>query len=363
MIPIGATSEATGPAAGVGVHTKQGIELAVEKANANGGFEVDGKKYKWDLRLKDNQSRPDLAIADYKSFVGDSVNFIVGPGISTAFPPAFNSLGSARPIVLTPTLVAAQYRGKEAGKNLFITHVNDAGNDGRVAQFVNTLADKFAPKRVAILLPQDDAGETYSSSFSEQFKASGAEVVYNKAFPSDTKDFASYISALKSAKPDLVVSGYLDSWLQPFMNQAAAAGLTDPVFVGAPGSSVAALSQTDGAVANFAWSVTTRAVDNADDPTVASFRDDFKAKYGEFPDANGFWALSYYDPILMLTQALQDAGSVDDVDKIRAALLKVTTWDGQVLAGPFDPETQQRVYDTQVGIAQQGDVTYVDAKK
>lgn len=362
LIPLGATSEATGPAAGVGAHTKQGIELAVAKANENGGFVVNGKKYKWDLRLKDNESRPDLAIAHYKSFVGDGVNFILGPGISTAFPPAYNSLGSARPLVMTPALIAAQYQGKEVGKNLFITHVNDSGDDGRVAQFVKTLQDKFAPKTVAILLPQDDAGEKYTTLFTEQFEKAGAHVVYSKAFPSDTRDFGSYISALKSANPDLVVSGYLDSWLQPFMTQATAAGLTKPVFVGAPGSSVAALAQTNGAVAKFAWSVTTRAVDNASDPSVKTFREDFKAKYGAYPDANGFWALSYYDPVLMLTQALQDAGTVDDLAKIRTALSKVTSWPGQVMPGRFDPTTQQRVYGTQVGLAENGEITYVDAE-
>jgi branched-chain amino acid transport system substrate-binding protein len=362
LIPLGATSEATGAAAGVGVHTKQGIELAVEKANADGGFEVGGKKYKWDLQLKDNQSRPDLAIANYKSFVGSDVNFILGPGISTAFPPAFNSLGSAHPLVVTPALVAAQFRGQPEGKNLFISHVDDSGANGRVAQFVSALQEKFAPKTVAVLLPQDDAGEKYTTLFTEQFESAGADVVYSKAFPSDTRDFASYITALKVAKPDLIVSGYLDSWLQPFVNQAAAAGLTAPVFVGAPGASVAALAQTEGAIKNFAWSVTTRAVDNAADPTVKTFREDFKAKYGEYPDANGFWALSYYDPVLMLTKALQDAGTVDDIDKIRSALLGVTSWPGQVMKGAFDKSSQQRVYGTQVGLSQNGKVTYSDAK-
>jgi branched-chain amino acid transport system substrate-binding protein len=360
-IPIGAAVEVTGAASAIGTNWQKGIELAVDHANGKDGFEVDGKRYKWALDLKDDQSLPDQAIADYRGFVGDDVNFILGPGLSTAFPPAFNSLGASRPLVMTPAAAAAsQFAGTGQGENLFITHLADKGDNGRVAKVVSTVVDKYKPKTAAILLPQDDAGELYTTTFTQYLKKAGVDVVFSKGFPSDTRDFSSYITALQAASPDVVVSGYLDTWMQPFVTQAVGAGMTDTVFVGAPGTNVSSVEKTPG-VKDFVWSVTTRSVTNADDPQVEQFRKEWVDKYGTEPDAAGFWALSYYDPILILTQAMQEAGTVDDLAKIRDAMVGEHSWKDTVLGGYFDEKAHQAVYAPQIGIYKDGDISYATA--
>lgn len=357
-LTLGASVEQTGPAAAIGTRWKEGIELAVEAANGADGFLVGENRYKWELDLRDNQSAPDQAIANYRAFVGDQVDFIVGPGLSTAFPPAYSSLANASPIVMTPSLAASEF--VEDDSHLFITHLNDGGADGRVAKVVDALVERFTPNRVAILLPQDEPGERYTTLFAEAFESAGAEIAYSESFPSETRDFGSYISAMRRTTPDLVVSGYLDSWLQPLLNQAVDAGFTSPVFVGAPGSNVTSLEQTDGQIVDFAWSVTTRAVDNDQDSAVARFRQAYADKFGSNPDANGFWALSYYDPILMLTKAMQNSGTVEDLDAIADALTDVEQWQGSVMDGTFGG-AQQLAYTPQIGISHNGEISYLDA--
>ena len=356
-IPIGASVEVTGGAGSIGSIWKQGIDLAIKQANGKSGFTVAGKKYKWQLTLDDNQTTTDQAIANYRSFVGNNDNFIIGPGVSTEFPPAINSLGGKQPIILTPAQGTA-FIGTPAGQNLYLTHLSDTGAKGRVAQMVGLLMKKYHPKTVAILLPQDASGELYTTTYGQAFKDAGAKIVYSEAFPSTTTDFSSYVTAIKATNPSLVVSGYLDSWMQPFMNQASQAGLTSPVFVGAPGTNVTSMQDHAG-ITKFAYSVTTRAVDNASDPKVASYRKVYEAEYGTEPSATGFWALSYYDPILMLTQAMKDAKTVSDLSAITKSFVKIK--DFGTLGETFDPTTHRAVYNAQVGFSDNGKVSYVDA--
>lgn len=359
-LTLGASVEVTGPASAIGVEWQRGIELAVDAANGESGFTVGDSTYRWKLELDDNQSLPDQAIANYRQFTGDDVNFIAGPGTSTAFPPAFNSLGGATPFILTPSATAEQFVGNPAGENLFITHLADTGADGRVAPMVKSIVDRYHPESVAILLPQDAAGELYTDAFADAYADQGIDVVYSEAFPADTKDFSSYITALRAAGPDMVLSGYLNSWLAPLLSQSVDAGFTSPVFVGAPGTDATALPESG--ISQFAWSVTTRAVNNPDDPRVQGYAEAYETKYGEAPGAAAFWGLSYYDSILLLTKAIETAGSVDDLSAISEAFLAGGTVDNAVLDLSYDADTHRAVYGAQVGMYDDGAVTYEEAE-
>jgi branched-chain amino acid transport system substrate-binding protein len=356
-ITLAASVELTGAAAAIGQTWKDGIELAVNAANGTDGFTVAGKKYKWNLELEDNQSSPDQAISEYRAFAGAGDKFILGPGLSAAFLPAFNSLGSNQVIVLTPSAAAGEAK-PQAGQYLFIT--NNTGEASTVTAVVKETVKKFSPKTVAILLPQDSAGQLYTSLYSAAFVADGVKVVYKEQFPDTTSDFESYISGIKAASPDMVVSGYLDSYLQPFISQALAAGLTSPVFVGTFGTDSDALGSNATKVKGFSWPVPTRAVDNASDPSVATYRAIWKAAYGSYPGPADSQSLAYYDPVLALTQALINAGTVSDVNAIAAALKSVTTWPHQVMQESFSVANTAQ-YPHQIGVDDDGTISYLNA--
>ena len=357
-ITLAASVELTGPASAIGKTWQHGIELAVAAANGKDGFTVAGKKYRWKLDLQDNQSTADQAIAQYRAFAGAGDTFILGPGLTSAFLPAFNSFGAGKGIVLTPSAAAAQAK-PQPGQSLFIT--NNTGQSATVNSVVKATVQKYTPKTVAILLPQDSAGQLYGNLYAAAFAAEGVNVVYKKQFPSGTSDFNSYIAGIKALSPDMVVTGYLDSIVQPFITQALGAGLTDPVFVGTFGSDSAALGSNANSVKGYSWPVPTRAVDNAADPSVASYRTAWKAAYGSFPTAADAQSLAFYDPVLVLTQALVKAGSVTDTAAISKAFLEVTSWPQQVMKETFDPTSHTALYPHQIGVYDKGAVTYLDA--
>jgi branched-chain amino acid transport system substrate-binding protein len=356
-ITLAASVELTGPAAAIGQTWKNGIELAVTAANGKNGFTVAGKKYKWKLDLQDNQSSPDQAISEYRAFGGAGDKFILGPGLSAAFLPAFNSLGGSQVLVLTPSAAAAEAK-PQAGQYLFIT--NNTGEASTVTAVVKATVKKYSPKTVAILLPQDSAGQLYTSLYSAAFAADGVKVVYKKQFPGSTSDFTSYISGIKAAKPDMVVSGYLDTYLQPFISQALGAGLTSPVFVGTFGTDSNALGTNGSKVKGFSWPVPTRAVDNASDPSVTPYRTAWKSAYGSFPGPADSQSLAYYDPVLALTQALVKAGTVSDTNAIATALKSVSAWPQQIMKESFGVANTAQ-YPHQIGTYTNGTVSYIDA--
>ena len=356
-LTLGASVELTGPAAAIGQTWKNGIELAVAAANGTDGFTVAGKKYKWQLNLQDNQSTPDQAISDYRTFAGAGDKFILGPGLTAAFLPAFNSLGSNQVVVLTPSAAAAEAKPQD-GQYLFIT--NNTGEASTVNAVVKATVKKYSPKTVAILLPQDSAGQLYTQLYSAAFAANGVKVVYKEQFPDTTSDFASYISGIKADNPDMVVSGYLDTYMQPFISQALGAGLTSPVFVGTFGTDSDALGTNATKVKGFTWPVPTRAVDNPSDPSVAGYRAAWKAAFGSYPTAADSQSLAYYDPVLALTAALEKAGTVSDSSAISTALKSVTTWPHQVMQESLAVANTAQ-YPHQIGVDDNGTVSYIDA--
>jgi branched-chain amino acid transport system substrate-binding protein len=356
-LTLAASVELTGPAAAIGQTWKNGIELAVAAANGKDGFTVAGKKYKWQLNLQDNQSTPDQAISEYRAFAGAGDKFILGPGLTAAFLPAFNSLGSNQVMVLTPSAAAAEAK-PQAGQYLFIT--NNTGEASTVNAVVKATVMQYSPKTVAILLPQDSAGQLYTQLYSAAFAADGVKVVYKQQFPDTTSDFDSYISGIKADKPDMVVSGYLDTYMQPFISQALGAGLTSPVFVGTFGTDSDALGANATKVKGFSWPVPTRAVDNASDPSVAGYRAAWKAAFGSYPTAADAQSLAYYDPVLALTEAMEKAGTVSDTNAISTALKSVSSWPDQVMKESFSVANTAQ-YPHQIGVDDNGTVSYIDA--
>lgn len=267
-----------------------------------------GKCYNLKLDLKDDASSPEVAISNYQAFLQEGDKYIFGPGLGTAFGPAYSSLNGAQVLVMTPTSIGSVAKG--SNPLLFQTHITDAGTSGRVYAMAQQLVSHYGAKKVAILESQDPLGQLHEQGFTAGFKAAGASVVYSQLFPSGTTDFSPYIAAMKPLNPDLVVIGYLNTVATPFVQQALQAGFTTPHFVGAPGVTFSAISSIP-QIKTFAVSITTRAVDQANDPQVTAFRAAWQAKFGSEPGSGDFWALSYFDDILMVAKAMNVAGSVD----------------------------------------------------
>jgi branched-chain amino acid transport system substrate-binding protein len=356
---IGGNAAATGGAASIGGAWEQGMEVAVDVVNEN-GISVGGECYSFELVFEDNELSPERAIGANQRFLRDEISFVFGPGVSSIFTPAFESMAGTDVIVFSPSTTSAAIIGTPDGTLLFRTHIPDVGPAGRLAAMADAVVDRYSPATAAILTPQDAPGDIHTEGFTAGFASSGVDVVYSEHFDPETVDFAPFIAAIKAADPDMVVVGYLDKWVTPFLEQAVQADLTTPVFVGSPGATFAAAVDQP-AIVNYAISVTTRAVDDADDPKTSVFRAAYEARYGAAPEAGTFWALSYFDAVQMLARAMEIAGTVDDPPAIATALLspEATDYPGRTLDLTFT-DIHDANYTPQMGYLESGVTAYAD---
>jgi len=337
-IVLGATFPLTGPAATLGREWDRGIELALDVVNADGGVMIDGVYHPMEVNVIDDETTAAGAQRGVQQHLDDGRTFYLGPVSSSSFDTAYGVLRDRDDrIVITPATAAEKYIGTPEGHMLFRTQSSSAGEDGGYAQFARAVVAEYAPTRVAMLVPQDPTGDTQVPIWTQGFEDAGVEIVYSERFAPDTRDFAPYISAMRGTNPDFVVGPYLDSMMGPFLSQAAQLDFTEAAF-GSAGVSAASLAETDGAITDFTWMIITRAVDNPDDRALAAYREAYFAKYGEDPPSIGYFALSFYDPVIMLAEAIETVGAVDDLEAIATELTRIDTWPSQAMDIEFDED-------------------------
>lgn len=354
-IRLGALLPLTGSGAEIGQAWKRGIELAVDKVNSDGGVNVAGKKKKFDVKMIDSESTPAGAVRGLQQEIADGTNLLLGPGLSTSFATAYQTLkGSKDQLLLTPSAASEPFL---SGDNLLFK-TQSSQSPAAIAQFAKALADKYHPKRVAILETQDPTGDIIGSGMADGFKAAGVDVAYNNKVAVTTTDLVPFVSAIKGANPDLVVAPYLDKVASAFVDQAVRVGYSQPIFANYAGSQ-ATVAGHEKDINTFVWQLTTRAVSNPDDPAMTQYRAAYQGKYGEPPKSIDFYDLSFYDPVLALAQAIEKAGSNTDLQAIGKALKQVDSWPGQVLKEHFDEKGLVH-YPAQVATLNNGTVTYAD---
>ncbi len=225
---------------------------------------------------------------------------------------------SGTPLVTSSAAATATpFLGTDQGKYLFNPLLATEGPEGEDSQDAQFVISKFAPKSVALLLVQDASGDQHLAQMTKTFGAAGVSIVYSQQFDKSTRDFSSYVSAIKDAKPDVVVVGYLDQYAKPFFQQAASGGLTSPVFFGSRGVTSAAV---DPALSRYVLSVPTVPVSDGNDPRLTKFRDVFKQTTGAYPTESEPYAASSWDALHMLAKAMEITGTTDDLGKLAAAM-------------------------------------------
>ncbi|MDR7255088.1 branched-chain amino acid transport system substrate-binding protein [Nocardioides sp. BE266] len=355
-VVVGAVMPLSGPAAVIGQSFKKGIELGVDAVNDAGGITVDGEKRDLEVVYKDDESTPAGGQAAVQDLLAENVQIFLGPCVSSSFDTVYGALAEDDTrLVVTPALAAEKHL--EDGGLLFKTQASQ--NDVAIDAYVSKLVDLYDPQRVAVLNTADPTGDAFVKGQVAAFDKLGVEVVYENQVATDTTDYIPIVSAIRSAKPDLVMTPYLDTVAAPFLQQAAQVGFTQPVFA-ADGGSRGQVADIEDKISTFTWRVTTRSPDNPDDETVAGFRTAYEEKYGEEPASIDFYALSFYDQTQMLAEAIAAAGTVTDVAAISAALPEVDEWPSPALADLYFDKSGLAHYTQQIATLRNGEVTFTD---
>lgn len=291
-IKIGTIGPLTGDVATYGISTKNGVEIAVDQVNENGG--INGKK----VVLISEDTRGDqteAANAASKLIERDKVVAIVGGVISAETLTAGPIANDAGVVMISSSSTAQGV--PEIGDYIFRNCLSDEVQAVQLAEFAAT---ELGLKRFAIMFTNNDYGLSLKNAFEGKAKEI-AEVVGIETYNDGEKDFRAQLTKLKGANPDaLYIAGYYTEAAK-IAQQAKEQGLEvqllgadgfySPVLIELGGGAV------DGAVFTAGFFT--------DDPSenAQNFVKAYMEKFNEEPD---MFAAQAYDAAMILLTALKN---------------------------------------------------------
>lgn len=323
-VKIGVNMELSGAAAGYGNAQKQGIQLAVSEINKKGGIDVNGRKKKIKLIMRDNKT----AISTSASVAAqlatkEKVAAIVGPATTNAGTAEIPNITKAKVPSVSPSATDPNYTLQKNGKVqpfVFRACYQNNFQGGSAAKFV---MNNIKAKRVAVYTDNSsDYGNGLARAFKKTYKG---KIVDSQTFSEGDKDFNAVLTSFKAKKVDAIyVPGYYTE-VGLIIKQARQIGIKAPI-VGSDGMADPKLVQIAGAknASKIYYTTPFSTQVAAKDPTASKFMRDFKNRYHE--EAPTFSALAY-DAVYMIKEAIENEKS-DDSAKITKGLEQIKDFTG-----------------------------------
>lgn len=314
-ITLGLIGPMTGSLAVYGTHIANGVNLAIEQINADGGVNVGGTMYELAVESKDDQGDSTECLNAMNALISDGIELVIGSatsGCTSAITSVANSEGV---LLITPSGTADSLT--TSMDYVFRTCFRDSFQGELAAQY----AQDSGYTKVGIVYC---SGDTYSAGLRDAFSAScaekGIEVVAEESVASMTEvDYSNQFNKMVSAGAELVFTPFYYDVMGPYLvPQARQAGF-DGVLLGCDGVDNTETTIPDGmdlSIYNNFYFVNHYATELSTSDVSKYFVETFEEKYGETP--NNFDALGY-DAVLVYRDAIEAAGAYDAAS-VQAAL-------------------------------------------
>src|SRR4051812_12605926 len=199
-----------------GIPTRNGMQLAIDQANAKGGVTLDGKPYKLEMYFLDDvppggqAHDPAQSSKNADSFISDkSVIGVLGPFNSAnakAMMPKLNTAGLCQisPANTNETLTKPEF-GQTAtyrptGKVTYFRVVTTDDVQGPAA--ADYAFDKLGLKKVYILDDTEAYGKGIADNFEKEYKTKGGTVLGHEGIQKGTTDYGSTLTKIAALNPD-----------------------------------------------------------------------------------------------------------------------------------------------------------------
>jgi branched-chain amino acid transport system substrate-binding protein len=196
-VVFGAILPLTGASASIGEDQRRGVELAVDKINAEGG--VLGKPLK--VIIEDSAGNAQTALDAAKKLVSvDGVKVVLGEYSSGITVPLREALTRESVVHVNVGSSSDALRQKGGGKAFSVIGLNDL-----LARFTaKTLRDKGLAK-AAVIVPNNSYGQSMSDDFIKAFKAAGGEVVQSLLYTEGQSTYRRELQQVARFEPDVYV--------------------------------------------------------------------------------------------------------------------------------------------------------------
>ena len=320
-VTLGASVQETGALANTGRYYRDGYNFAIAKINASGGVKVGGKTYQLALKILDNQSDSNLSVRQYVQLLTqDKVNFLLGP-FASDFALADSSVAEKYQVPMIQGGGASDQIFSRGYKYIFGTLPVASKYFGSTIAMMGKLTP--APKSIALLYADDAFDVSVAAGTRELIQKAGLKLTEDKRYSSNTSDFSTLISEVKSSNPDaILVSGHETEVLN-FIRQAKSLNLSPKIYSFTVGVPTADFRKALGADANYAFGMTPwlPSPTNKDQyfGDAPAFVKAYTQKFGYEPD---YHAASAVADVEAFAKAMEAAGTLDP-KKVRDAITHV----------------------------------------
>jgi len=329
-VRIGSASPLTGPQAHIGMDIRNGVQLAIDDANA-ANIEIGGRKVRFELLAEDDEANPTKATTVAQKLVDSKVAAVVGHFNSGASIPASKIYSDAGVPQISPASTNPKYT-QQGFKTTFRVVAHDDQQGPVLAAFaLNTLK----AKTIAIIDDSTAYGQGLADAFEAAVKAGGAKVVAREHTTDKDTDFKAILTKIRGRRPDLIMFGGIDPQAGPMVKQMRELGIKAS-YIGGDGIQTPNLVKLAGSAAEGVMA-SMPGLPKEQMPGGKTFMDKFKAKFSV--DVELFAPMGY-DAVMVFIDAMKRAGSVEPA-KFLPELAK-TSYQGVIGPIAFDEKGDLR---------------------
>jgi branched-chain amino acid transport system substrate-binding protein len=315
VIKMGYSGPLSGGAAKYGKNCETGMTMAAEEINAKGGITVAGKKFTLALASLDDRYKPDLTVQNARRMVSlDKVTAVFCPhsgGILAMM--KFNEKEEFMVMGYSthPKIV-------ELGNKLVIRMPPD------IRAYASAFGDKAKErgiKKIAAIPGVHEYAKIWMDIFEEEWKKRGG--VLSDVSPADymkETDYYTHLTKVIAGKPDAILLIGASEPAALIVKQARELGFKGKFILGDQAKldemeKVVSVDKMEGTIA--VTPLYHRPIKDA-----PAFSKAYKKRFGE-AEVTTFESASHYESVHLLAYAMELAGTVSEVKKIRAAMPQV----------------------------------------
>jgi branched-chain amino acid transport system substrate-binding protein len=301
IVKIGSASPLTGTQAHIGVDIRNGVQLAIDDANA-AKLSIAGKQLSFELVAEDDEANPTKAATVAQKLVDAKVVAVIGHFNSGASIPASKIYSDAGIPQISPSSTNPKYT-QQGFKTTFRVVAHDDQQGPTLGKFAT---EKLKSRTIAVIDDSTAYGQGLADAFEATAKTAGAKVVAREHTTDKDNDFKAILTKIKGRKPDLIMFGGIDPQAGPMVKQMAQLGIKAR-YIGGDGMQTPNFIKLAGDAAEGVMA-SMPGLPKEKMPGGKAFMDKYKAKFNAEVE---LFAPMGYDGVMVIIDAMKRAGSTD----------------------------------------------------
>jgi branched-chain amino acid transport system substrate-binding protein len=320
-IKIGIVAPLTGPISSYGENIRDGVLLAVNEINQNGG--IKGNPIV--TYFEDEGGGPQASVnAVLKLISINNVKVIIGPATSNGVMASAPIAEKNHVVLLSPSGTSDNIR--EAGDYIFR---NRASVSQEAIVFTKYIIDDLGIKRFAILRADADYAKSFGDICGRTIQENGGSLIIEEIFSEGSSDFRTQLSKIKATTPQGLFIIGVPIELGNILKQIREIGLKTQIFSNTVDSPD--IFKLAGGAEEGLTFVTTFYDPVNGDTRIVEFDKKFKERYGR---GSHLFGANAYDAVYILKRVIEEYGY--DGERIKDGLYQLKKFTGAAGLIEFD---------------------------